>query len=199
MKNVSNPIIIDQYYCDSSTPCANQVKNSYFLFRKSKHCPSGFFILNLKRSCIHILVDEFRFDVFTELFGFYMYHLSWYPDEMQTSAVKMDNISFENIKGTSATKDAIIFACSNDVPCEGLYLKDIQLVSQSSGVTSSFCWNACGSSAGLVFPPACFTCTDGLIQQYVSSSYALTTEGFIQQNVSFNYAFQSFWREISLF
>ncbi|XP_044497550.1 probable polygalacturonase At1g80170 isoform X2 [Mangifera indica] len=133
MKNVSNPIIIDQYYCDSSTPCANQ-----------------------------------------------------------TSAVKMDNISFENIKGTSATKDAIIFACSNDVPCEGLYLKDIQLVSQSSGVTSSFCWNACGSSAGLVFPPACFTCTDGLIQQYVSSSYALTTEGFIQQNVSFNYAFQSF-------
>nr|QDK56826.1 polygalacturonase [Mangifera indica] len=133
MENVSNPIIIDQYYCDSSTPCANQ-----------------------------------------------------------TSAVKMDNISFEHIKGTSATKDAIIFACSNDVPCEGLYLKDIQLVSQSSGVTSSFCWNACGSSAGLVFPPACFTCTDGLIQQYVSSSYALTTDGFIQQNVSFNYAFQSF-------
>ncbi|KAJ0007205.1 hypothetical protein Pint_30079 [Pistacia integerrima] len=30
MENVSNPIIIDQYYCDSSTPCANQVENSYF-------------------------------------------------------------------------------------------------------------------------------------------------------------------------
>jgi hypothetical protein len=25
MKNVSNPIIIDQYYCDQPTPCANQV------------------------------------------------------------------------------------------------------------------------------------------------------------------------------
>jgi hypothetical protein len=25
MKNVSNPIVIDQYYCDQPTPCANQV------------------------------------------------------------------------------------------------------------------------------------------------------------------------------
>jgi len=24
MKNVSNPIIVDQYYCDQPTPCANQ-------------------------------------------------------------------------------------------------------------------------------------------------------------------------------
>ncbi|KDO45234.1 hypothetical protein CISIN_1g013309mg [Citrus sinensis] len=29
MKNVSNPIIIDQYYCDSPVPCANQVCNPY--------------------------------------------------------------------------------------------------------------------------------------------------------------------------
>lgn len=26
MKNVSNPIIIDQYYCDQPTPCANQTQ-----------------------------------------------------------------------------------------------------------------------------------------------------------------------------
>ena len=26
MKNVSNPIIIDQYYCDQPTPCANQTR-----------------------------------------------------------------------------------------------------------------------------------------------------------------------------
>jgi galacturan 1,4-alpha-galacturonidase len=26
MENVSNPIIIDQYYCDSRQPCANQVR-----------------------------------------------------------------------------------------------------------------------------------------------------------------------------
>jgi polygalacturonase len=26
MRNVSNPIIIDQYYCDQPTPCANQAR-----------------------------------------------------------------------------------------------------------------------------------------------------------------------------
>jgi len=32
MNNVSNPIIIDQYYCDSRKPCANQVKNLCQIF-----------------------------------------------------------------------------------------------------------------------------------------------------------------------
>uniref|UniRef100_A0A7N2R4M0 endo-polygalacturonase n=1 Tax=Quercus lobata TaxID=97700 RepID=A0A7N2R4M0_QUELO len=99
MENVSNPIIIDQYYCDSRLPCANQ-----------------------------------------------------------TSAVKVENIAFMHIKGTSATKEAIKFACSDDYPCEGLYLEDIDLVSSSGGMTKSFCWEAYGSSSGLVNPPACFPC-----------------------------------------
>jgi hypothetical protein len=34
MKNVSNPIIIDQYYCDQPTPCANQVR-----LHRSRICP----------------------------------------------------------------------------------------------------------------------------------------------------------------
>ncbi|XP_031272553.1 probable polygalacturonase At1g80170 [Pistacia vera] len=118
MENVSNPIIIDQYYCDSSKPCANQ-----------------------------------------------------------TSAVKIENISFEHIKGTSATEEAIVFACSDYTPCEGLYLEDIQLVSHSGGITSSFCWNAYGSSMGLVNPPACFT--EGLIRQYVSSNYRALRESIL--------------------
>ncbi|TYH68253.1 hypothetical protein ES332_D06G245500v1 [Gossypium tomentosum] len=108
MENVAYPIIIDQYYCDSDLPCANQ-----------------------------------------------------------TLAVKVDNISYVHIKGTSAVEEAIRFACSDSLTCEGLYLEDIQLVSETRGITKSFCWEAYGSSSGLVQPAPCLTCSDGFIKQKV--------------------------------
>ena len=86
---------------------------------------------------------------------------------MQTLAVKTDNISFVHIRGTSATEEAIRFACSDSLPCEGLYLEDIQLVSYTGGITKSFCWEAYGSSLGLVQPTPCLTCTDSFINQNV--------------------------------
>ncbi|KAK7851186.1 putative polygalacturonase [Quercus suber] len=84
---------------------------------------------------------------------------------MQTSAVKVENIAFMHIKGTSATEKAIKFACSNDYPCEGLYLEDIELVSSSGGMTKSFCWAAYGSCSGLVNPPPCFSCSESFIRR----------------------------------
>ncbi|KAK3219457.1 hypothetical protein Dsin_013427 [Dipteronia sinensis] len=114
MDNVLNPIIIDQYYCDSLLPCENQ-----------------------------------------------------------TLAVKVENISFKNIKGTSATEESIRFACSDDLPCQRLYLEDVQLVSPTGEITTSFCWEAYGSSLGIVDPPSCFTCTEGFIQQKVPLDFAV--------------------------
>ncbi|XP_068303859.1 probable polygalacturonase At1g80170 [Pyrus communis] len=110
MENVSNPIIIDQYYCDSWLPCLNQ-----------------------------------------------------------TSAVKVENISFVHIKGTSATEEAIKFVCSDYAPCEGLYMEDIQLLPSVGEITTSLCWQAQGSSFGLVDPPACFSCSESFITQKVPS------------------------------
>nr|BAJ53238.1 JHL06P13.19 [Jatropha curcas] len=110
MENVSNPIIIDQYYCDSPISCANQ-----------------------------------------------------------TSAVKVANISFVHIKGTSATENAIKFACSDYSPCEGLYLEDIQLVSHTGDISKSFCWEAYGSSLDPVYPPPCFSSSESFIEQKVLS------------------------------
>ncbi|KAM7471699.1 hypothetical protein LguiA_009882 [Lonicera macranthoides] len=114
MENVSNPIIIDQYYCDSLFPCPNQ-----------------------------------------------------------TSAVAIKKISFIGIKGTSATEEAIRFACSDNSPCKGLYLEDIQLVSYSGGITTSFCWEARGSSTGLIYPPPCLSCGESFIELRVLSSSVL--------------------------
>ncbi|GMQ08882.1 hypothetical protein CsSME_00052431 [Camellia sinensis var. sinensis] len=98
MENVSNPIIIDQFYCDSPIPCENQ-----------------------------------------------------------TLAVKVEDISFMAIKGTSATEQAIKFACSDTFPCESLYLEDIQLDSYS----------------GLINPPPCFASDETYIGLKVPSSSVL--------------------------
>ncbi|KAF6152710.1 hypothetical protein GIB67_021370 [Kingdonia uniflora] len=106
MENVSNPIIIDQYYCDSLFPCPNQ-----------------------------------------------------------TLAVKVDNISFKNIQGTSATEEAIRFACSESSPCEEIHLEDIKLFLSSGGITSAFCWEARGFSSGPVYPPPCFSCSESFIKE----------------------------------
>ncbi|GLT44805.1 hypothetical protein SLA2020_186820 [Shorea laevis] len=113
MENVSNPIIIDQYYCDARFPCANQ-----------------------------------------------------------SMAVKVENVSFVHIKGSSATEEAMRFACSDTSPCEGLYLEDIDLVSYG-GITKSFCWEAYGSSSGFVHPTSCFTRNDRFIKQKIPPNSAI--------------------------
>ncbi|KAK6127939.1 hypothetical protein DH2020_038316 [Rehmannia glutinosa] len=104
MYNVSNPIIIDQYYCDSRAPCLNQ-----------------------------------------------------------TSAVIIDSISFRGIRGTSATKEAIVLLCSESHPCKRLYMEDILLVSLS-GIAKSLCWEAYGASSGLILPPSCISSGETIIR-----------------------------------
>lgn len=112
MENVSNPIIIDQYYCDSTKPCSNK-----------------------------------------------------------TSNIRIDNISFVDIKGTSATEKAMTFACSDSYSCRKLYLEDVQLTSFSEDYTTSFCWQAYGSTSGLNYPPPCFPCNDSILQPTVLSNW----------------------------
>ncbi|KAL6333988.1 hypothetical protein AAG906_000039 [Vitis piasezkii] len=114
MENVSHPIIIDQYYCDSLTPCLNQ-----------------------------------------------------------TLAVKVANISYVSIKGTSATEESVRFACSDSFPCEKLYLEEVQLLSYTGKNTSSFCWEAQGLTSGSVDPPACFSSNGTFIGQKADSGSAL--------------------------
>lgn len=90
-----------------------------------------------------------------------------YCKGMQTSAVKVENISFIDIQGTSATEEAIKFACSSTSPCEGLYLENIFLAPCFGGKTRSYCLKAHGSTRGLVYPPSCFSSCDDFIRQKV--------------------------------
>ena len=74
---------------------------------------------------------------------------------MQTSATKIEEVSFKNIKGTSAKRIAMRFACSDEFPCEKILLKNIQLSLSSGEKASSFIWKANLSCSGSVDPPVC--------------------------------------------
>ncbi|XP_019439147.1 PREDICTED: polygalacturonase-like [Lupinus angustifolius] len=93
MRNVTNPIIIDQNYCDRKGPCPEQ-----------------------------------------------------------DSAVKISNVVYKNITGTSASKVAIKFDCSKAVPCKGIQLKDVTLTSENNGDTTATCNNVEYSKKGKLHP-----------------------------------------------
>ncbi|KAK7392871.1 hypothetical protein VNO78_21321 [Psophocarpus tetragonolobus] len=82
MHNVTNPIIIDQNYCDQKTPC-----------------------------------------------------------KQQKSAVKVRNVMYQNIKGTSASDEAVQFNCSENFPCQGIVLQNIDLQHEDGGGTKASCNN----------------------------------------------------------
>ncbi|KAL5976939.1 hypothetical protein ACLOJK_021276 [Asimina triloba] len=96
MENVTRPIIIDQYYCDSSKPCPEQ-----------------------------------------------------------KSAVEISNVVYKNIEGTSASKVAVEFDCSESIPCKEIVLEDINLVGAGGEDTESSCKNVQGTAQGKVYPSSC--------------------------------------------
>ncbi|KAK4483891.1 hypothetical protein RD792_011100 [Penstemon davidsonii] len=109
MENVSNPIIIDQFYCDSPKSCQNQ-----------------------------------------------------------TSAVEISQIMYQNVTGTSKSKNAMKFACSDTVPCTNIVLNNINL-QRTDGTVETYCNSAAGIINGYVQPSAeCLSSSDkdmGTIQE----------------------------------
>ncbi|KAJ0013213.1 hypothetical protein Pint_21469 [Pistacia integerrima] len=71
------------------------------------------------------------------------------------SRVKLSNISFKKIRGTSATPIAMKLDCSSGTPCEGVEVADIQLKYIGKGPAKSECSNIKPKSSGVMDPPAC--------------------------------------------
>uniref|UniRef100_A0A6N2K7P4 Pectate lyase superfamily protein domain-containing protein n=1 Tax=Salix viminalis TaxID=40686 RepID=A0A6N2K7P4_SALVM len=72
----------------------------------------------------------------------------------QSSGVKISQVTFRNIKGTSATPEAVKFDCSSSNPCSGIRLQDIKLTYMNKAATSS-CKNIGGTSSGVIMPQSC--------------------------------------------
>ncbi|CAA7387947.1 unnamed protein product [Spirodela intermedia] len=73
----------------------------------------------------------------------------------QKSAVAVSGVIFKNVRGTSATAVAMDFDCSRTVPCRGITLQDVHLVTASGASAKSFCRNVSLSKYGTVVPSTC--------------------------------------------
>nr|CAD1831240.1 unnamed protein product [Ananas comosus var. bracteatus] len=79
------------------------------------------------------------------------------------SQVKIDRVTFQNIRGTSASPEAIKMVCSDAEPCEGVELSDVSLDyngsrdgdDQEEKVSTTTCVNVRGTSNGNVKPAFC--------------------------------------------
>ncbi|KAH8494819.1 hypothetical protein Peur_060514 [Populus x canadensis] len=101
MDNVDNPIIIDQFYCDSPKSCQNQ-----------------------------------------------------------TSAVRISEIMYRNISGTTKNAKAMKFSCSDTAPCSTIVLSNVNL-EKEDGTVETYCNSAEGFGYGIVHPSAdCLTSHD---------------------------------------
>ncbi|KAJ6297066.1 hypothetical protein OIU78_022735 [Salix suchowensis] len=72
------------------------------------------------------------------------------------SKVKISDVSFKNIRGTSATPVVVKLACSGGIPCEKVELADINLVySGSEGPAKSQCSNVKPIISGIMSASGC--------------------------------------------
>ncbi|KAF6162329.1 hypothetical protein GIB67_008458 [Kingdonia uniflora] len=72
----------------------------------------------------------------------------------QASGVQITDVSYKNIKGTSATKVAVKFDCSRAKPCSGIVMENVNLSYQNQAAQSS-CISAGGSAHGVIQPSSC--------------------------------------------
>ncbi|KAF9601595.1 hypothetical protein IFM89_020511 [Coptis chinensis] len=72
----------------------------------------------------------------------------------KVSGVKISDVTYKGIHGTSATQVAVEFHCSVQQPCRGIILENVDLTYQNKAAQSS-CTSADGSTYGVVHPSSC--------------------------------------------
>ncbi|KAJ0972226.1 hypothetical protein J5N97_020185 [Dioscorea zingiberensis] len=72
-----------------------------------------------------------------------------------SSGVKISGVTYNDIRGSSATQVAVNFDCSPSNPCSGIELEDIKLTYGGNKPAESSCENVDGTASGFVVPPSC--------------------------------------------
>ncbi|KAK1379427.1 polygalacturonase-like [Heracleum sosnowskyi] len=72
----------------------------------------------------------------------------------KVSGVRISNIRYQDIRGSSATPVAVQLQCSKKYPCSGIRLQDIALTYRNQAAKAS-CSYAGGSASGVMKPSSC--------------------------------------------
>ncbi|KMT15563.1 hypothetical protein BVRB_3g059140 [Beta vulgaris subsp. vulgaris] len=74
----------------------------------------------------------------------------------QASGVRINDVTYKDIRGSSATPIAVNFDCSSKNHCSGIKMEDINLTYNNKSASSS-CTNTAGSTFGVVQPKSCLS------------------------------------------
>ncbi|KAL3724260.1 hypothetical protein ACJRO7_029431 [Eucalyptus globulus] len=72
----------------------------------------------------------------------------------QASGVRVSDVTYQDIHGTSATEVAVKFDCSSKYPCTGIRMQDVKLTYLNQVATAS-CAHAGGAASGTEQPASC--------------------------------------------
>lgn len=101
--------------------------------------------------------------------------------------MKISQVTYRNIQGTSATPKAVAFDCSSSNPCSGIKLQDIKLTYMNKAATST-CKNIGGTISGVIMPRSCLW--------KIKNSFFHQTEKWFEL-VGVHTAMEAFSRELS--
>ncbi|KAM7257336.1 hypothetical protein ACFE04_013077 [Oxalis oulophora] len=72
------------------------------------------------------------------------------------SLVKLSDIHFRNIRGTSSSIVAVMLQCSRGIPCRNIYIENVHLdLSSGEEIPTSSCKNVRATYIGTQIPPPC--------------------------------------------
>lgn len=77
----------------------------------------------------------------------------------------VEKINYIDIRGTSTSKHAVTFACSDAAPCHHLKMKNVNLTRVGGHKAKAYCRKAFGKTVGTVIPEPCLSKEDFVQQQ----------------------------------
>ncbi|XP_062009309.1 polygalacturonase-like [Rosa rugosa] len=78
-------------------------------------------------------------------------------DKQASSKIKISNVSFKNIRGTTSTPLGVKIVCAKGLPCEKVEMTGIDLKFTGTGALTSQCTNVKPTIANVAQPLACAT------------------------------------------